>query len=387
MPRGPGPLCAVLKDQDPTTLAVFMFTPTLPGDAAVRQLVRETWWADIARTHERSHFCESLHSVPRPDQRRVCIDARFTVGTSSDLLPRIDKVRYSNLHPKINHDELAREADRFGDIIHLQVEERGSSHNTAKMSLTLSWVLHHRRYADYVIKTDADTYVYLPRFIQHLPMPVTGRELVLVGRAHPGHFFRDSPNASRWKCPGGEVEGLSSGLLRLLASTGGAAAADASDEYDSSESDVLTGLLVPPTARSRWANGDLDWVERYEDIFLCAIVDRALQRHPSRRLDHRLRRAGEFTGLWVHSGRLKHPDEFRRCHSGEKACHGEAGFFKRPAVWNGSDCGGHPTVGRADVTVKIAASMLVRLRSRASAHAHSHSSRVTAGPSRTEAVV
>ena len=288
------------------------------------------------------------------------------------------------------------------------------------MSLSLTWALHHRPYADYVIKTDADTYVYLPRFIQHLPMPASmpadpapaairmqsitagpaaapkvrppmaGRHaLVLVGHAHPyGHYFRDS-NTSLWKCPAGDLEGLSGGLLRLLASRGssssglssglsrgsitgssadsglrllgGGGHSDSADptrptlygenanveaEADYSESDILAGLLQPTRPRvlkSRWANSDLDWVERYEDIFLCAIVDRALLRHPTRRLHYRLRSERELEGLWVHSGRLKSAEEYRRCHKGE-TCRGEFGVtLKRLAVWNASDCGGAGT--------------------------------------------
>ena len=113
--------CALSKARDPSTLAVFFFTPTLPGDVLARRLIRETWWSEMTAITSRSTFCESLYSPAQQDQRPVCVDARFMVGTSSEkLLPRIDHVKIEG-SATVDYDVLAEEASRHGDLVFLQV--------------------------------------------------------------------------------------------------------------------------------------------------------------------------------------------------------------------------------------------------------------------------
>lgn len=190
------PTCKQSKATEPNTLAVSMLVPALPTEFAIRGAIRDTWFSDATHLRHRTTFCESPGAIPHRDERPVCIDARFIVG--------MEQQRGGNTAV---WDRLADEIETHGDIVVLPILERGSNLLSSKSAAMLNWAVTHRAYADYVIKLDTDAYVYVPRFIQHLPMPRM-QELILVGRRHPTKFFRDYGGGGGGlvlRCTGGEL--------------------------------------------------------------------------------------------------------------------------------------------------------------------------------------
>ena len=331
--------CKQAKASVPSTLVVSMLIQVLPTNVAIRNAIRQTWFQDANHLRHRKTFCDSPRAHPQLDDRPVCIDARFFVGMGQ-LKPIADTAFWNRL---------AHEIQTHGDIVVLPVVEWGDHWGSMKTAAVLDWVAAHRAYADYAIKLDTDTYVYLPRFIQHLPMP-RKNELILVGRRHPRELFRDyQQDDYMYNCPGGELYGFSQGLLELMASQGYA------------NESMMDILFVPTESGSRWTNAEDRWAYEWEDVFVCAMVDRTMARYHNRtmaryhnrtmaRYHNRTRaRYHKFTlnyrlldpghGLWLHSGAIKNVSEYWRCHQVGVGCRGERGTrFTRPAAFDPMKC-------------------------------------------------
>jgi hypothetical protein len=247
-------------------LIVSLLIPS--SGAEQRQAVRDTWMADMLATQRRTTVCDSPSDQPRPDRRVVCADARFFIGMTS----RRD-----------NFSALAAEFALHGDVVILPVAE-GKQQLVAKTAAMFSWAGTHRAYASFVVKVDTDTYIHVPRLVQHLPSP--SADLVLLGARHD-HARR---------CPQGAIYGLSRALLRLI--TRG------------------SGLITEATEASQRRVGMAKWAE---DAFACMAIDRAVSRAGAT-LRRILLRPNASKGIWVHN--IKDRGEYRRCHTVGDSCYG-----------------------------------------------------------------
>ena len=320
--------CEAYKRDNPNALVVSFVVPVVPGDFTPRQYIRETWISDALNISHRSTFCENINSSPQPEERPVCIDYRFIIGMSqaSGNMAQASSLWTDLLNEMRAHQDIA--------VVPIEEYVRVAGDQAAlapKSAAVLLWAIRERAYADYVVHADSDTYVYAPRFVQHLPMLQRPDELVVVGRAHPVLQFRDSFNADggRFTCDGGEVYGFSREMLRVMASPG----------YGTSESSLLNGLLHPGSA---WGVGDPNFERDNEDAFVCVLMDHAMARNPGRQLNYRLVDAPDIRGIWIH--KVKDEDEYRRCHSGA-VCIGERReyssahtSFYRPAAFDPNVC-------------------------------------------------
>ena len=253
-------------------LIVSMLVPSIPSGVEQRHVVRETWMADMLATRQRTTVCKSPADQPRPDRRVVCADARFFIGMEHHRAATPLRGNFS---------VLAAEFALHGDVVILPVAE-GKQQLVAKTAAMLRWAGIHRAYASFVVKVDTDTYVNVPRFLQHLPSP--SADLVLLGARH-----------GRARCPQGAIYGLSRALLRLITRNG-------------------SSFLNPEASQRRV--GMAKWAE---DAFACMAIDRAVARAGAT-LRRMLLRPNASRGLWVHN--IKDRGEYRRCHTVGDSCYG-----------------------------------------------------------------
>ena len=295
--------CRDIKGYDKNALVLAVMVPTPQFAFGLRRLVRDTWMVDAQGLQYREAYCG--HS-PAPDHRRVCVDVKFFAGLYSGESD--DEEKWSTL---------AEEMHSLKDLVILPVPDNQWLQFVKTASL-FSWALHHRPYADFVLKVDSDTYFYAPRFVQVLPPPSSNP--VLLGRKF--HFrMRDYDTGH---CPRGELYGVSQTLLRWVAD---------------GDSDFLSYRAVKD---SKWNNSLVSNID--EDISACAILDRTLASHADALKDSPfssiLLKPKDYQRMWIHP--VKKPEEFRKCHKVGAYCRayylGKWVQFSYPASLPGASC-------------------------------------------------